>query len=214
MSDKAHPAQLRKLRFAIRVAEVHLPPHLPPLFALTDPRRTPDPIKLALALPNGSGLIYRHFGEASRAKIAFNLAKIARRKHLSLLIGNDPQLALKVRAAGVHWPEARLHEARKWRSRFCLMTGAAHTRRALAQAAQTGLDGALLSTVYNSKSPSAKAPMGAHKFRQLAANSPLPVYALGGVNAETAGKISKTGGMAMIGGINKALLHAESAPRI
>ena len=46
--------------------------------------------------------------------------------------------------------------------------------------------------------------MGAARFRQLAQTSPLPVYALGGVNADTAGRVAGFAGLAAIEGVLEA----------
>ncbi|MCC5995226.1 MAG: hypothetical protein JJU18_02500, partial [Oceanicaulis sp.] len=42
---------------------------LPALFAFTDPVRTPDPVALALALPPGSGLVLRTFGQPALTRL-------------------------------------------------------------------------------------------------------------------------------------------------
>ena len=201
MTEKAQPASLGKIRFALKRASMHLPYRFPPILALTDPVRTPDPVILAKALPRGSGLIYRHFGAEDRHKTALILSKIAARRKLSLLIGNDPALALAVRAQGVHWPEANMHLARYWKDRFTIMTCAVHSRKAIAEAKEIGMHAALLSSVFASRSPSAGQAIGARSFRKLARASKLPLYALGGLNSENMGKIAEFGGIAAIDGL-------------
>jgi len=49
-----------------------------------------------------------------------------------------------------------------------------------------GVDAVFLSPVFESASPSAGKPIGALVFRGTARGAPLPVYALGGINARTA----------------------------
>ena len=123
MTHQAQDDLLRKLRVSAEAAKRHLPAGLPGVFALTDPVRMPDPIAVANRLFAGCGIIYRHFGADDRLNVARQLAKIARSRNLTLLIGNDPDLAKQVGADGVHWPEARLKEAIKWRAVFdiCLL---------------------------------------------------------------------------------------------
>lgn len=198
MPDKAQAARLRKMRFAMRRAATHLPPGLPPLFSLTDPARTPDPTRLARTLPKGTGLIYRHYGADDRQDIADGLAHISARRGLVLLIANDALLARAVGADGVHWPEANLTEARKWRGAFNIMTCSAHSRLALRHANRAGVTAALLSAIYPSGSPSAGPPIGPRRFRQLARGANLPVYALGGVTGDNAGQVAPVGGLATI----------------
>lgn len=198
MPDKAQAAQLRKMRFAMRRVARHLPHGLPPLIALTDPARIPDPVVLAENLPTGAGLIYRHFGAEDRCEVAARLAGISAKRGLMFLVANDAPLARAVGADGVHWPEAKLAEARKWRGCFDIMTCAAHTRAALARAKKAGIDAALLSVIFPSASQSAGSPMGALRFRQLARDVSLPVFALGGVSADNAGQIADNGALAAI----------------
>ena len=201
MSDKAQAARLRKIRFATRCAAQHLPAHLPPLLALTDPARTPNVLALGELLPQGSGLIYRHFGHAHRLETAYALARIAKLKRLKLLIGNDPHLASKIGADGVHWSENNLESAKYWRRKFNLMTGAAHCRMAIFRAQKSGVDAALFSAVFPSNSPSAGTPVGALKLRAHTRLAALPIYGLGGVNAGNMGKIASYNGIAAIEGV-------------
>lgn len=194
--DKHQLAAQRKLRAAARAAAA---PN-PRVVVLSDPHRTPDLISLARRLPRGWGLIYRHFGAPDRAAVAAALA-VAARGRLTLLIGGDPRLAKAIGADGVHWPERRLREARRWRGAFKMMTGAAHSRSALRRCARSGLDAALLSTVFPSTSATASAPMGPIRLRNLARKGPpIAIYGLGGVHAGTAARIAEFTGLAMVEG--------------
>jgi thiamine-phosphate pyrophosphorylase len=192
----------RKLRHAARCAVRHLPHGLPPLLYLTDPDRSPDPLATAAKLPPGSGVIYRHFGAPERQQMARALADLSTRRDLVLLIGGDPELARAIGADGVHWPEARGAEARHWAGAFGLQTVSAHSHAALARAAWAGVDAALVSTVFASASPSAGPALGATRFRQMARRAGLPVYALGGITAHTARRISHVAGLAGIRGLD------------
>jgi len=194
----------RKLIAAARRAEHSLPRPLPGLLFLTDPARTTDLLRTAAHLPRGTGVIYRHFGAPNRRQIARKLASIARRRGLILLIAADPRLAEAVRAQGVHWPEAQRSQARRWSGAFALQTVSAHSPAALRHAARMGFDAALLSTVFPSDSPSAATPIGALKFQRLARSARLPVYALGGVHADTAGRVAGIGGLASIAGVERS----------
>ena len=188
----------RKFRAAARRIARHLPKHLPLGWFLTDPERTPDPLGTISRLPGGFGVILRHFGALDQIRLAQPIASLANRRRLVFLIAADPELAQMVGADGVHWPEAKLHEAGRWRSRFPLMTAAAHSRAALTRAQMAGMDAALLSTVFPSASPSAGAAMRALRFRKLARANPLPIYALGGITSENAAKITDFAGLAAV----------------
>lgn len=174
---------------------------LPTAFFVTDPVRTPDPLSVAKRLPRGFGVIWRHYGAASRIATGHALARICRQRGLILLIANDPALAARIGAAGVHWPERQLKGVRIRRPGF-IETAAAHTRRAASRAKYLGVDAVLISAVFPSNSPSAGPALGALRFRQLARASALPVYALGGVNAaNAAGVMHHAAGWAAIEGV-------------
>lgn len=158
---------------------------LPPLFFVTDPVRTPDPLSVARRLPHGCGVIYRSFGDPNGVKIALALAAIAKTRGLVLLIGQDAALAARAGAHGVHLPERSLGTAWRMRRRGWILTGAAHSARGVLAAGRYGLDAVLLSPVFDSRSPSAGRPLGPVRFARLARQARLPVYALGGINRLT-----------------------------
>ena len=163
---------------------------LPRAFFLTDPVRTPDPLKVVKRLPRGFGVIWRHFGESTRLATGHALARACRRRGLVLLVANDPKLARRIGAAGVHWPERQLRGIRpRWPGQ--IETASAHSRAALARARLHGVDAVLLSAVFPSRSPSAGPPLGAQRFSRLALAAPLPVYALGGIAPDNAARIAK-----------------------
>lgn len=181
---------------------------LPPLFFITDPRRTPDPAAVAARLPAGAGVIFRGFGTAEAPATAQALAEICRARSLRLLIGQDADLAQACGADGVHLPERALDQApalRRAHPRW-LVTGAAHSAEALARAAEAGLDAALLSPVLPSASPSAGRPLGVEGFTGLVRAAALPVYALGGITADTAPALLDSGaaGLAAVEGVLEA----------
>lgn len=153
---------------------------------------------MASVLPEQAGLVYRHFGHPDRIDIAVRLSKMMRKRHQVLLIGNDPGLAAHVNADGVHWAERDIWQARRWRSRFAVMTAAAHSHRAIETAVTHSIDAVLVSTVFASNSPTAAAPMGACRFRKLASGAKLPVYGLGGISPSNMGAISGHAGLAAV----------------
>lgn len=160
---------------------------LPRAFFLTDPDRTKNLIAVIANLPRGFGVIYRHFGAANRYVVGAQLARACRQRGLILLVSADPALAARIGADGVHWPEARLTGVRPRHPRF-IETAAAHSRAAIARAHRFDMDAVIVSTVFPSRSPSAGKALGPLRFRLTARNAPLPVYALGGINADTAAR--------------------------
>ena len=163
---------------------------LPPLLLITDAQRLPDPAGAAELLPRGSAVLLRDYDMVARDELAYRLAEVARRRGLKLLIAGDAALAIRVGAAGIHLPEARAGEARRWRHRrHWLITVAVHSRQALRQAAMCGADAALLSPVFATASHPDERPLGLEGFNLLAAQAGLPVYALGGINANNAARL-------------------------
>ena len=177
---------------------------LPALILMTDAARLADPLPAARALPAGSAIILRHYGVPERAALARRLATIARRCRLVLLVGEDPVLARRVGAAGVHLPERAIRRAGmvRWQ-RDWLVTAAVHSHAALVSAAACGADAALLSPVFATASHPGARALGLYRFAALAQASPLPVYALGGIDRAHARLLQGSGavGIAGIGGL-------------
>lgn len=159
-------------------------PPLPALFFFTDPERTPNPEHVVRRLPRGTAVVYRHFGAADREVVARSLAQLCRTRGLALLIAADPDLALKVRADGVHWPENRLPVRRGDAAR--LVTAAAHSIESAERAASFGADACILAPVFPTQSTSGHRPLGVFRASQIARAARVPVIALGGVNHRTA----------------------------
>ncbi|HYD72778.1 MAG TPA: thiamine phosphate synthase [Candidatus Binatia bacterium] len=159
-------------------------PTLPSLYFFTDPARTYDPVRVAKRLPRGTAVVYRHFGASERTRIARRLAHVCRARGLVLLMAGDPELAARVGADGVHWPEQRLptqRDARPW-----LVTVAAHSAPAVSRAEAFGADACFLAPVLPTRSSSGRRPLGLFRSSQIARAARLPTIALGGINARTA----------------------------
>lgn len=156
---------------------------LPGLLLMTDARRLPDPLVAVAHLPRGSGVILRHYGDPAREALACKLARLCARRGLVLLVAGDGALAARIGARGLHLPEARAREIRRFRRArpTWLITVAAHSWPALRAAA--GADAALLSPVFATRSHPGARPLGVLRFAALARRSPVPAYALGGIGA-------------------------------
>lgn len=186
----------RRLKFAA---------HCPRLLLVTDPVRLPDPLAAARRLPRGAAIVLRHYDHPGRARLAEELAALARRRHLALLVAGDWRLAARVGAAGLHLPEgwARtgvLAAALGWvRRRRRLLTIACHSPRALARAAGLSADAALLSPVFPTASHPQAKTIGAVRFAAWSRRAGLPVVALGGVTGRSARRLPGAAGFAGIG---------------
>ena len=165
---------------------------LPPLILMTDDERLPDPLAAARALPKGSAIILRHRHLGERRKLALALKAIARRRGLVLIIADDGVLVARVRADGLHLPEAKMNTAAHWRAAHpsWLITVAAHSERALVRAALARADAALFAPVFPSLSHPNRPSLGALRTRSIALHARLPIYALGGINATNAERLT------------------------
>ncbi|HYG25823.1 MAG TPA: thiamine phosphate synthase [Caulobacteraceae bacterium] len=182
---------LDRLWSVARGLRPRVPPRkpLPKLLFVTDPARTPDIEAIAGRLPRGAGIVFRAFGAPDAAVQAARLARIARRRGLTLLAGADEALAID----GLHLPERMIPRLPRLRARHrrWIITAAAHSAWAIRAA--KGADAVLVSPVFESASPSAGKPLGPHRLAALVRLSPVPVYALGGVNMKNARRLRATG---------------------
>lgn len=138
--------------------------------------------------------------------MACALLPIVRERHLTLSIANDPQLAQRIGAHGVHFSEAAMREASRWRvlRPHWILTVAAHSLAACATAKQLGADAVFLSPVFATRSHPGAPHLGAVRAMLIARQSPLPVYALGSIDAATARRLydSRFAGFAAIGALH------------
>ena len=168
---------------------------LPNLLFFTDPARVASPEAVAERLPRGAGIVFRAFGAKDAVEQGRRLRAIADARGLILLAGADPALAKTIGADGLHMPQRLVGEVSGLRARHSddLITAAAHDLAAVQAAEQAGADALIVSPVFPSNSPSAGQPLGVEGLKALVAATPLPVYALGGVRADTIGQLAGSG---------------------
>jgi thiamine-phosphate pyrophosphorylase len=195
----------KRSRRALARAAAHLAAHngavLPPLILMTDDDRLPDPLAAAKALPRGSLVIVRSRDTAPRAALGHAMLTLARSQHLFVLIADDPGLAARLGADGIHLPERRAREAAHWRARHpaWLITTASHGHTP----APPTVDAVLLSPVFATQSHVGAPSLGATRASFVAARQIKPVYALGGIDAHNATRLSRAFcGIAAIGALS------------
>lgn len=178
---------------------------LPPLIFLTDPDRTPQPWRIAARLPAGAAVIHRGFGRPETPEEARRLREATRTAGVRLLIAADAELAEAVAADGVHLPEReaeRATELRRFRPDW-FITAALHPPGVGAE----GVDALLASPVFPAGGASAARPaLGLQAFADAVSAAKVPAYALGGVTARRARKLTGSGacGIAAIGAVVRA----------
>jgi thiamine-phosphate pyrophosphorylase len=180
---------------------------LPPLILMTDSIRLPDPDAAILALAPGSAVILRERTRARLAMLARRISPLCRGRRIRLLVAGDWRLAREVGADGLHLPEAMIRHGpgywRRVRHRDWIVTAAAHSPMAIRLAARLGVDAVLLSPVFATASHPGARTLGPLRFARWARESPVPVYALGGIDAARAHRLRGSGaaGFAGIGGL-------------
>lgn len=186
-------ADLRADRQACRLA---------PLVFFTDPARTENPLQIVQRLPAGCAVIYRHFGKPQHAK---GLRELTHKQNRQFLIGNDPKLADEIGAEGVHFArDEKLNGPIQWRAkRSDWIITMAGLKDGAYLAPLDSLDALFVSSIFPSRSPSAGTSIGVGALKERAARLPVPVFALGGINAGTAPQLigSKVAGLAAIEGL-------------
>lgn len=187
--------------------------HLPRLILMTDSVRLPDPLAAVERLPKGSAVIVREPDPVARGKLVRRLLLPCRRRRVRLLVAADARLAAV--ADGLHLSEALLRRGYgRWpvRRHGALLTAAAHSPTAIRRAAARALDAVLLAPVFATASHPGAAALGPLRFARMVRHSPLPVYALGGIDAASARRLRGSGaaGFAAIGALAPRPAHSDS----
>lgn len=178
-----------------------------------DLRAAPVAATVLSACPPGAVTLVDRDNTATpdRARLARlrRLASIAVQYRAALVVGGRPDLAAALDTArvGVQLPESGL-PAEVVRSAFpTLAIGrSCHDRRGLLEAAAAGADWATLAPVFMPiarKNQLSRPPHGEHGLRQALEGVVLPVFALGGVDVNTASSVEAAGaaGAACIGAV-------------
>jgi thiamine-phosphate pyrophosphorylase len=184
--------------------------NLPRLFLVSDQSRQADVVAVARRLASGSGVILRHYGDPGRDALAARLAQVAAARHLVLIVAADWRLAARIGAAGIHLPEAMARHAvlapvLGWiRRRRALLTIAAHSPAALAQARRLGASAAIVSPVFATASHPGARTIGAVRFAQWSRRAGLPMVALGGMNPKSRRRLggARVAAMAAVGALS------------
>lgn len=183
----------------------------PGLYAITDDQLTPATQLLPAveaALRGGAALVqYRSktATQAERLQQATDLAALCRAAGVPLLINDDPPLAKRVQASGVHlgqddWP---LTEARALLGEDAIIGITCHHRLDLAHTAKAnGADYLAFGRFYHSHTKPGAPPADASVLTQAKALG-LPVTAIGGITTDNAQPLITAGAdlLAVVGGL-------------
>ena len=138
--------------------------------------------------------------------LAQELRTLTRQHDARLLINDHVDLALAVEADGVHLGRhSRPAEAVRRQVGTKMLIGVStHSQDEIRSACEQGADFVTFGPVYATPSKAAYgAPQGLNALAEVCRNSPLPVFALGGITSERAAEVRTAGahGIALISAI-------------
>lgn len=154
---------------------------------IIDENRAPDFIGVCSHLPRGAIVIFREYDHPERRKLAYQYCQISKAAGLMFFVARDPDLARSVGAAGVHLPEYQLY--RRQRLFGLKVSASVHNQKSLRQANSLGVDFALISPVFKTRSHVGAKTLGCYTLSAYVRRSSLPLVALGGVNKRTTGML-------------------------
>jgi len=173
---------------------------LPSLYALSNAEKSgvaAELERLQNALANGLRLFQvRDKTLPPKQRHAFArqvMALAARHEQVVVLINDDQELARRVGAGGVHLSSRQLWQIER-RPDFARVAASCHGAADLERAAELGLDFVVLGPLLPTASHPGVAGIGWTAFAQLTECSPLPVYALGGLQPEMLDTARNCGG--------------------
>lgn len=159
---------------------------LPDFYAVTHATTIGATAQLAAleqALQNGLRLVQIRepdMPEPQRTAFASEATRMIQSYGGSALINGDEDLVMETGADGIHLPSRQLM-ASSQRPKFKMVGASCHSHDELAHAIDLGLDFAVVGPVNATTSHDRQPGIGWEAFRNIAANSPLPVFAIGGL---------------------------------
>jgi thiamine-phosphate pyrophosphorylase len=185
--------------------------NMPSLIFITDQKAQPYPEQIIDKLPKGAMVILRDYDHKNREELAEALAYICKQKGIKFFVAGDLLLTLKLKADGIHLPQFMIGELAMIKREHpdIIVSVSCHDIKAVNLAEQNGADLILAAPVFATKShmntfKDTNLTLGIEGLKQICAGCKIPVYALGGINAETATDLKHTGvtGIAAIRGFS------------
>ncbi|MBA17128.1 MAG: thiamine phosphate synthase [Sphingomonas sp.] len=155
---------------------------IPRLWLMTDERLGESLWEAIARLPRGSGIVFRHYGLplSERKRLFARVLAAARRRGLIVLrAGTTP---LGTAEDGVHGTAPLLRPG--------IRTMSVHNRGEAVAAIRRGADAVFVSPLYSTRSHPGGRAMGRIRAGLLMRHLPMPVIALGGMNAARAHGLS------------------------
>jgi len=184
-----------------------------PLLLITDSAQSSLPLLEAVegALRGGCrwvSLREKALAQEDREEMLRRQLSLAAEYGATVMVHGDIAAAARTGAGGIHLSEpTQVSQAREALGRGALIGISAHGPADIADAAATGADYVTLSPIFSSRSKPGYGPaLGLQRFAEIAARSPLPVLALGGIAAPSVEDCLAAGaaGVAVMGEIMRA----------
>lgn len=178
---------------------------LPPVYAISNAAELGSEkfmLRLQNALENGLRLVQVREQDWTRdamRELSLRVVRLAHGYGAQVLINRDIELAGEVGADGVHLNSAQLAACTS-RPGLNRCAASCHNHEDLQRAINLGLDFVVLSPVLPTCSHPGAVHLGWQAFAKMVENSPIPVYALGGLHFEDMEKAWQHGahGIAML----------------
>lgn len=202
LSEYEFPAANRAIVLALQLPSLYL---ISDLGRFAGRREFLEALDVALAA--GARLIQLRENGLDDGEFAILAGEVLARSRAHgarVLVNRDPEMARRVGADGIHLSGRRLHETEdRPLSPPALLAASCHTEEDLRRAEAIGADFVVLSPVQPTSSHPGQAGMGWERFRNLCAETRIPVYALGGMKPADLEHAVNHGaqGLAMIGGV-------------
>lgn len=174
------------------------------VWMMTDPRLGTGLLRSVQRMPQGSGVIFRHYQlDMVQRRVLFRqVARICKRRGHILLLAGSAKDARRWHADGFHHSAHGKPDGQGQMRRCLLMSSAVHNQREIAKARRMKADIMLLSPLYATNSHPGKRPLGLFRFRRLAALcGDAKLIALGGMTRQRAAMLNN--GL----GLNNSLVH-------
>jgi thiamine-phosphate pyrophosphorylase len=196
---------------------LHLP--APPVLLITDRRQACRPLAdlVAAALDGGCRWVSvreKDLPAPEQVALARAIVRLAEPFAACVLLHGEPRLAAQAGCAGVHLPAGGdVGAARALLHPSAWVSVSAHSTEEVFAAAGAGADAVTLSPIFASASKPGYGPaLGLERLSEVAAASPLPVIALGGIEDEGSVRACLDAGAAAVAVMGAAMRAADPAP--
>ena len=175
----------------------HQMKQLPHLWLVTDERQGDALLASVAALPEGSGILFRHYrtGAAERSALYRQVRNIAWNTGHILMLSDTVATAYRWHADGVHLPsfvKNKRTKARYARQRNLLVSASAHDETEV-RTAKGMADFIFVSPVFPTRSHPGQHTLGLEGFAALARRTWKPVIVMGGVDAAKFDELAESG---------------------